>query len=158
MTVESNLSNPPFTITWDISSLPQENPVLLIDNTTGQQTDMRTTSSYDFIYTLSRTFTIRITETSTCSYKRTRIVREGGPVYFDSPHSLQNAYDAAVDGETIFSRAEVIDGDLNINLPKAVTITGGYNCDFSSNDGETTITGNLNISNGSVSIEKLIVQ
>ena len=54
------LYNYNFTITWDLSRVPEDYTVFLRDNTTSQQTDMRLSTSYSFLYTESRTFTVSV--------------------------------------------------------------------------------------------------
>ena len=154
MTVNSSLTNADFTISWRVSSIPENNPVVLIDDFTGQQIDMRSASSYNFTYTATCSFRLRVTEPSTCSNDRVRIAGTT-PAYYPS---LQAAYNAAANGETIQSRGEVLTENLNINLDKSVTITGGYDCNYTDNSGNTTLDGTLIISNGNVSIENIIVQ
>ena len=152
LTVNSSLTNANFTISWDLTGVPQDYPALLIDQSTGQQTDMRSAGSYNFTYTGIRSFRIQVTESCT-----TLPVRIAGtsPVYYST---LQDAYNAAVSGDIIESHAEVLTGNLNINLNKSVTLAGGYNCNYSSVSGSTTLSGTLSITNGSASIENIIVQ
>ncbi len=151
MTVNSTLSNTVFTISWDLASLPVAYPVTLTDDSTGQQTDMRTVSSYNFTYTAMRSFSIDITETSTCANPPARIA---GPVPVYYP-SIQAAYNAAGSSDTIQAHEAAFAGDLNINLNKSVAIVGGYDCDYTTITGISSINGTLNISNGNVSIENL---
>lgn len=152
LTVTSSLSNSVFIISWNLAGVPQDYPAVFTDQSTGQQTDMRSAGSYSFTYNEARSFTVRVTEM--CSNLPVRIAR-AVPVYFSS---LQDAYNSAVSGDTIESRAEVITGDLNVNLNKSVTLTGGYNCDYTRVTGSTTINGTLNLSSGSASIENIIIQ
>ncbi|MBI4849225.1 MAG: S8 family serine peptidase [Nitrospirae bacterium] len=72
------------------------------------------------------------------------------PAYYST---LQAAYDAAADGETVQSRAVGLTESPNINLNKSVILTGGYNCDYSSNTGSTVLNGDMNIISGTLSIE-----
>ena len=152
--VDSDLSGTTHSISWDIGSLPPDNTAVLIDNANGQQTDMRTTGSYDFTYTAPHNFTLRITETSSCSYQPVRIQRTS-PAYFTT---LQDAYNNAVSGETIQGHTEVLTGNLNINIDKSITLSGGFNCDYSSTSGITTIQGTLSITAGSALIENIMLQ
>jgi len=154
LTVNSTLANANFTISWDISALPQDNPVILIDDTTSQQIDMRTTGSYNFTYTSARSFRIHVTEYSACSNLPVRIARST-PLYFSS---LQSAYNAAADGDIIESRALSLSGNLAINLNKSVSFAGGFNCSYTSSNSSTTMQGTLTISNGSVSIENIAIE
>jgi hypothetical protein len=155
LTVNSSLINADFTITWDISSLPQDNPIMLTDDSTSQQVDMRTASSYDFTYSTTRSFHINVTENSTCSRPPARIDR-ATPAYFAS---LQDSYNSSSEEEAIKSRAELLTGNLDINMDKSITLTGGYNCSYSSNsNATTTIQGTLTISSGSVTIENIVIE
>ena len=77
------------------------------------------------------------------------------PIYFST---LQSAYDAANDGQSIQSRNETFTENININRNIAFTLTGGFNCDYSEITNTTTIIGNVNISNGKVTIENFNIQ
>jgi hypothetical protein len=66
-------------------------------------------------------------------------------IYFSS---LQAAYNAANSGETIQIQAVLLTENPALNLNKTVTIIGGYNCDFTSVIGQTSIKGELSITNG----------
>ncbi|UCH82013.1 MAG: hypothetical protein JSW20_05140, partial [Nitrospiraceae bacterium] len=73
------------------------------------------------------------------------------PVYYTV---LQDAYDAMVSGDTIQSQAIVFIENLLIDMNISVTLNGGYDCDY--NDppsGETTLNGNMTISDGTLIIE-----
>jgi hypothetical protein len=80
---------------------------------------------------------------------------------FDVPsyfwiYELQTAYDDALDGETIQGKVAVYTENLTINQNKTVIIEGGYtganNCGFTDMTGETTISGDVIISNGAIEI------
>ncbi len=58
------------------------------------------------------------------------------PVYFST---LQAAYNAAVNGDVIMVQS-TFSGGLITNRNIALTINGGYNCDFSSSAGNTILT------------------
>ena len=155
LTVDSTLTGQNFTVTWDISSLPLDNPIILFDDTASQQVDMRSVGSYNFTYTGTRAFRISVTENTTCSKPPARIDRTA-PAYFES---LQDSYTASTEGESIKSRAESLAGNLDINADKSITITGGYNCSYSSySSSTTTIQGTLTISSGSVTIENIVIE
>jgi len=77
------------------------------------------------------------------------------PVYF---FTLQSAYNAANDGQTIQSRDETFIENININRNITLTFIGGFNCDFTASINKTTIIGNVNINNGKVTIENFNVQ
>jgi hypothetical protein len=75
--------------------------------------------------------------------------------------TIQNAYNNSIDGSLIqlqaltFEEEEVlVDSGDNIR----VTLRGGYECDFLSNPGYSTLHGNLTISKGKVTIDSLIIK
>lgn len=51
----NNINNNNFTINWDISKIPESCTISLIDDSTGQKIDMRSTTSHGFLYTGSMT-------------------------------------------------------------------------------------------------------
>jgi hypothetical protein len=86
---------------------------------------------------------------ATCSNDPVRINRTF-PLYFST---LQAAYSAAVHGDIIQSRALEFTEDISVNQNMSVTISGGYNCDYSNNAGQTILNGTMTISNGTTAIE-----
>jgi hypothetical protein len=78
-------------------------------------------------------------------------VRIGGSYY----SSLQEAYDAAHDGDTIEAMATTFTMDLTVG--KQITIKGGFDGTFSSNSGYSTIDGNLTIQDGSLVAANIVV-
>jgi hypothetical protein len=66
--------------------------------------------------------------------------------------TLQAAYTAAGDGDTIQSHDMVFSEDLSINLPKTVTLDEGYNCGYDTVTGQTIINGSLTITDGKLII------
>jgi PKD repeat protein len=72
--------------------------------------------------------------------------------------SMQDAYNDASSGNTIQGRDVTINENINLNRPVTVTIQGGYNCDHTAVTGKTTITGNMTISDGTVTMENIQVQ
>jgi hypothetical protein len=152
MTVSSTLISANFTITWNLASIPQDYSIVLIDDSNGQQTDMRSVSSYNFLYTDIHPFRVIVNES--CSGLPVRIAGTT-PVSYTS---LQNAYNAAVNDNEIQIQNMVLTENVNMSDNKTVTIKGGYDCNYSARSGSTTINGTLTISNGSVSIEDVVVQ
>ncbi len=67
--------------------------------------------------------------------------------------SLQSAYNKAVDGATIQSQDVSLNGGININRNINVTIDSGYNCDYSNHSGETTISGDMVVNDGTLIID-----
>jgi len=55
---DSSLLNSEFRISWNISKVPQNYSMTLIDDITGKQIDMRSTPSHSFIFTAARAFEI----------------------------------------------------------------------------------------------------
>ncbi len=89
-----------------------------------------------------------------CSDRRVRIAGESAE-YFTA---LQDAYDSAVQGDSIQVQNTLLTDDLIANRNISITITGGYSCDFSAVTGNTEIAGTLTISDGMISLEHLVVQ
>ncbi len=73
-------------------------------------------------------------------------------------YTLQDAYDTAVNGDTIQSRSIILPKDLNIDRNISITLNGGFACDYSSNANITTVYGNMMISDGSVAIQSGIIE
>ncbi len=67
--------------------------------------------------------------------------------------SLQTAYEAAIDDDTIEVRSTSFSGGLSINRNITVTVDGSYDCLHSSQSGETTINGDMSVSDGAVVIQ-----
>jgi hypothetical protein len=57
---DSSLLNSEFKISWSLSTIPQDITISLIDETSGQQIDMRATPSHSFIFTSPRTYRVKI--------------------------------------------------------------------------------------------------
>jgi len=71
------------------------------------------------------------------------------PVYYPT---LQAAYDAATDGDTIQTRDVVLMEDLDADRSISAFIEGGFNCNYSSVSGRTTFNGVMTVSDGLVTI------
>lgn len=85
-------------------------------------------------------------------------VRIVSPLAYYSISQLQAAYNNAGNGATIQSKMVTYTGDLTIEQNKTVTITGGYDCGYSTITGKTTVNGNMTISNGILTIGNFILQ
>ncbi len=74
--------------------------------------------------------------------------------------SLQNAYDNANDGDVIQAKVDTFNEDIYIDDlgNKSVILQGGYNNDFSEITGVTSISGNVIVNNGLLSIENILLQ
>jgi hypothetical protein len=67
--------------------------------------------------------------------------------------TIQGAFDAAGDGDTIQSRDLEFTENIFLNVNISTALKTGYNCDYTSPLGTTTINGNAMISNGSLIID-----
>jgi YD repeat-containing protein len=77
------------------------------------------------------------------------------PAYFTT---LQAAYDAAADGEVIQVQAATLVENVNFNHNISVTVDGGYDSNFITNDGGVTlIKGSLQTSAGTADIKNVRV-
>jgi hypothetical protein len=74
--------------------------------------------------------------------------------------NLQAALDDADDGDTIQVRTALLEEDLYIDDPdnKSLSLQGGYNSDFTAVTGQTSIAGNVIISNGTVNMSHFMFQ
>jgi hypothetical protein len=84
------------------------------------------------------------------------------PVRISQPYevffaTIQAAYNNATSGD-VDSMALHFTEDLNFNSDKSVILKGGYNSTFGDNPSYTTLNGSLTISNGTVTVENLIIQ
>jgi len=75
-----------------------------------------------------------------------------------SYYGLRDAYNAAVNGDTIQSQAMVFNENLDFNRDISVTITGGYDCYYSTNVQKSVVNGTITIRNGTVTIENIIIR
>jgi hypothetical protein len=71
--------------------------------------------------------------------------------------SIQEAFNAAIDGDTVQIQEGV--HNENLNTSKTVFFSGGYGCVYTSITGETVINGDMTISDGTITISegKLII-
>jgi len=81
-------------------------------------------------------------------------IAESQATIYDSP---QHAYNNALNGNTIISRANSFNETLTLKLPVAVDLKGGYDDDFVSNNGSTEIKG-LVVVDGSVTVENIVIK
>lgn len=84
-------------------------------------------------------------------------IKGGGAtaVYYTT---LQEAYNAALNGDTVQSQAVVFSENLNLNRSISITINGGYDSSYSSNNGYSVINGTLTVSNGTAIINNIAVK
>jgi hypothetical protein len=73
--------------------------------------------------------------------------------------TIPAAYAAASTGQTINLREKTFSGPLSLSDNFIITLKGGYNCDFTSNDGYSTISGRITIGGlGRVIMDRLIIK
>jgi hypothetical protein len=79
------------------------------------------------------------------------------PVYY---YAVQDAYNAAVDGDVIQVEAGFLSGNITINRNISVTLDGGYAMNFSTKTGATNISGSLTTMTGSgtVTVKDFVFQ
>lgn len=87
-----------------------------------------------------------------CPYYPVRIAEETSG--FDRFH---DAYAHTTTGDTIQIRDYVFDEDLVLDGNKNIFIEAGYSCRYLQDSGETTINGNMIVSNGSLTIQNGVV-
>ena len=96
-------------------------------------------------------------------YEALPSVRIGGPnpIYFVPP-TLQNTYGNTLSGTVIEMKSGVLDATdtliANDISGKVVTLKGGFDADFISDNGMTNMTGPLIIRTGTVRIERVNIQ
>jgi hypothetical protein len=79
----------------------------------------------------------------------------GTPRYYSA---IQTAYNSGLVGQSIQLQALGFVENLILANPAAVSVLGGYACDYSTSTGFTTITGLLTISGGTVTIGNVIIK
>ena len=84
------------------------------------------------------------------------------PVRISQPYevffaTIQDAYNNATSGD-LDSMALHFYENLTFNIDKSVALKGGYNSTFGDNPSYTTLNGSLTISNGTVTVENVIIQ
>lgn len=72
--------------------------------------------------------------------------------------SIQTAYNAALDGDTIQCKTGALTENLAFDQNKTVTLAGGYNSDFATSVGITRINGAMAINAGKVAAQSIFLQ
>jgi YVTN family beta-propeller protein len=82
---------------------------------------------------------------------------EGKAPYYST---IIDAYDAAASsGDSVLAEAMKFTGDLSLDSDKHIRLSGGYECDYASAPGWTTLQGGkLVISGGSAIVEKILIK
>jgi PKD repeat protein len=82
-------------------------------------------------------------------------VKIGGTnIYFSS---IQGGYGQLQSGQSLQMQALDFTESLNLQNSVAVTLRGGYGCDYSANQGYTTIHGSVTIRAGTVTVERITI-
>ena len=71
--------------------------------------------------------------------------------------TIKEAYNAALDGETLYCHYFDFSEDLNFNRDVSIKLEGGYDCHFTANPDETTIKGKMTIRKGTVTLKKIVL-
>ncbi len=77
-------------------------------------------------------------------------ILSGTPLYYSN---LQEAYDNAMDGEIIQAHDIIFTGEVYFDLDKSVIVAGGYDCEYTSITGTSSVNGDIVISDGTVIIQ-----
>jgi len=80
---------------------------------------------------------------------------QGSPAAYSS---LQQAYDAASNGDAVQSQDEIFYETLILDRDITINLQGGYDCGYTGVPGKTNINGTITINNGKAIIENVIVQ
>jgi hypothetical protein len=81
---------------------------------------------------------------------------DGTPNYFY--HSLQNAFDNVFDDSVVRTRGVTFTENLSLHRVVDLKLFGGYNTDYSSHNGVTTINGDLTIDKGSLVVDRVVIR
>jgi hypothetical protein len=76
------------------------------------------------------------------------------PVYFTT---IQSAYDAAADGDTIQIQALDFPEAVSLDRNVSVSMQGGYDSGYTGNSGTTSISGTLTVASGTVAVANILV-
>jgi hypothetical protein len=104
-------------------------------------------------------FVLKLTPTTCPENPVMRLIFSNNEVGIGNYYSaISTAYSAVASGDVIVVQAlELLDNPIlsrNINI----FLSGGYECNFFSNPGRTTINGSLTISGGTVTVDNLIIK
>jgi PKD repeat protein len=146
----------PLTYVWDFDN----------DGTT-DSTEQNPLHTYLDIGTYSVKLTVTDSDNSSNSILKTDYITVCSPYYVriagatPSYYStLQEAYNAAGNGDTIQSMEYTFIEELVLNRDITVTIEGGYNCNYLTVDGNTTVQvqDSVTIESGKVTIENFVIE
>jgi hypothetical protein len=72
--------------------------------------------------------------------------------------SLQTAYGEAGSGETIKILAVTLTETIDLNQPRDISISGGYEDGYAGQSGYSTISGSLTVGKGTLTVERIILK
>ena len=95
----------------------------------------------------------------TCAavFEQQRVLRISGGSNESWYNVIQTAYGVASDGDELKTLDSNFSEDLDFNRDISITFLGGWDQEYSSDTGRTTLIGKLTISNGSVNIKNLTI-
>lgn len=91
----------------------------------------------------------------TASFATLQPVRVRGGAYYSL---LQGAYRGAGNGGVIQAQAVSLTGDLTADTDRSVTLTGGYNADYSGRNGVSTLRGKLTVTRGALTVDSVVIR
>jgi hypothetical protein len=111
-------------------------------------------SPYVYWDTKTESHYVRCVKGGGCANKFVRTIDPSGE--YDS---IQQAYDATNSPQTITAREASLIEPLDFAGDKIISLIGGYDCEFSSNSGFTTISGSVTIGGTSrITLDKVIIR
>jgi PKD repeat protein len=146
-TNSSTALTPPLTYQWDFNNdgvvdSTEDNPSYTYNSAGSYTVKLTATDPYGRSGSVVKTDYI-----ASCG-----LIRVQGPPVIYYP-TLLDAYNAAEDGETIQGRDHTFSESLYFNSDKSILLEGGYDCSYTTITGRTTISGNVTIGNGTVTIQ-----
>jgi hypothetical protein len=75
--------------------------------------------------------------------------------YYDT---VQAAYNSAASGNTVQIQEKTFIENVLLNRNITTILEGGYNCQYDTNTGYSTVNGSVTISNGTITVNKLIIK
>jgi hypothetical protein len=96
---------------------------------------------------------VTITLAGGCSYGNVKI--KGTSYYYPT---IQDAYNARANGDTVQLHAVDFNENLTLQNNTTVKLQGGFDCDYSSNPGFTSISGKIMINGGTITLDGVILR
>jgi hypothetical protein len=72
--------------------------------------------------------------------------------------TIQSGYNALPEGKTAQIHAALFNENLYLDIAKAVTLHGGYNCHYTADSEFTVVKGSLTVSNGTVTVNRIKIK